>query len=138
MLLLLPNDLDQMKLFLSIGERYEELGCSEHATHHIVASFELSEEGIRVSCFDFEVKDINSSKIELSLIDDKQLLSNEDLLKQTDEFKGLSSKDVFESYDFIESDEEKREINNLKDMNVEIYDSRKYGRAHLIFLVERG
>ncbi len=38
----------------------------------------------------------------------------------------------------IESDEEEREINNLKDMNVEIYDSRKYGRAHLIFLVERG
>lgn len=38
----------------------------------------------------------------------------------------------------IETDEKEREIKNLSGMNVEIYDSRKYGRANLIFLVERG
>ena len=38
----------------------------------------------------------------------------------------------------IETDETEREIKNLKGMNVEIYDCRKYGRANLIFLVERG
>lgn len=38
----------------------------------------------------------------------------------------------------IETDEKERELNNLKEMNVEIYDCRKYGRANLIFLVERG
>ena len=38
----------------------------------------------------------------------------------------------------IETDEKEREIENLKTMNLEIYDSRKYGRANLIFLAERG
>jgi len=38
----------------------------------------------------------------------------------------------------IETDQEEREIKQLKEMNVEIYDTRKYGRASLIFLVERG
>ena len=38
----------------------------------------------------------------------------------------------------IETDEKGRELRNLKTMNVEIYDSRKYGRANLIFLAERG
>ena len=38
----------------------------------------------------------------------------------------------------IETDEKERELRNLKTMNVEIYDSRKYGRANLIFLAERG
>ena len=38
----------------------------------------------------------------------------------------------------IETDEKERELNNLKKLNVEIYDSRKYGRANLIFLIERG
>ena len=38
----------------------------------------------------------------------------------------------------IETDEKERELRNLKTMNVEIYDSRKYGRVNLIFLAERG
>lgn len=38
----------------------------------------------------------------------------------------------------IETDEKEREIENLKTTNLEIYDSRKYGRANLIFLAERG
>ena len=38
----------------------------------------------------------------------------------------------------IETDQKEREIKELKEINVEIYDTRKYGRANLIFLVERG
>jgi 16S rRNA G966 N2-methylase RsmD len=38
----------------------------------------------------------------------------------------------------IETDEKKRDEENLSKLNVDIYDSRKYGRANLIFLVERG
>ena len=34
----------------------------------------------------------------------------------------------------IETDEKEREIENLKKLDVEIYDCRKYGRANLIFL----
>lgn len=34
----------------------------------------------------------------------------------------------------IETDEKDREIENLKKLDVEIYDCRKYGRANLIFL----
>ena len=39
-----------------------------------------------------------------------------------------------ESVLIIETDEEKRIINQLKDLNIEITDIRKYGRAYLIFL----
>lgn len=38
----------------------------------------------------------------------------------------------------IETDDKDRDIENLKQMKVDIYDTRKYGRANLIFLVERG
>lgn len=38
----------------------------------------------------------------------------------------------------IETDEQDRDIEELKELDVEIYDRRKYGRANLIFLVERG
>lgn len=38
----------------------------------------------------------------------------------------------------IETDQKEREIKSLESMKVEIYDTRKYGRANLIFLVERG
>lgn len=38
----------------------------------------------------------------------------------------------------IETDEQDRDIKELEQLNVEIYDKRKYGRANLIFLVERG
>lgn len=34
----------------------------------------------------------------------------------------------------IETDEKDREINNLKKLDINIYDIRKYGRANLIFL----
>lgn len=37
----------------------------------------------------------------------------------------------------IETDEQDRDIEELKKLDIEIYDTRKYGRAHLIFLVER-
>lgn len=38
----------------------------------------------------------------------------------------------------IETDEQDRDIEELNKLDVEIYDRRKYGRANLIFLVERG
>ncbi len=38
----------------------------------------------------------------------------------------------------VETDQKEREIKSLEKMKVEIYDTRKYGRANLIFLVERG
>lgn len=38
----------------------------------------------------------------------------------------------------IETDEQNRDISELKKLNIQIYDNRKYGRANLIFLVERG
>ena len=34
----------------------------------------------------------------------------------------------------IETDDEKRELLELKELNVDIYDIRKYGRVSLIFL----
>ena len=34
----------------------------------------------------------------------------------------------------IETDEEKRDLNEIEKLQVEVYDLRKYGRAHLIFL----
>lgn len=34
----------------------------------------------------------------------------------------------------IETDDEERELENLKKLEVEVYDLRKYGRVHLIFL----
>lgn len=38
----------------------------------------------------------------------------------------------------VETDQKEREIKSFEKMKVEIYDTRKYGRANLIFLVERG
>ena len=38
----------------------------------------------------------------------------------------------------VETDQREREIKNFEKMKVEIYDTRKYGRANLIFLAERG
>ncbi len=38
----------------------------------------------------------------------------------------------------LETDEEEREIRELEDINLQVYDIRKYGRVNLIFLCERG
>lgn len=38
----------------------------------------------------------------------------------------------------LETDEEEREIKELEDIKVEIYDKRKYGRVRLLFIRERG
>lgn len=38
----------------------------------------------------------------------------------------------------LETDEEEREIKELENINIEVYDVRKYGRVSLIFLRERG
>ena len=63
--------------------------------------------------------DFNISKKAVELILEYKLLSNDGII-------------------IIETDDKERDINNLKEMNVDIYDVRKYGRANLIFLVERG
>ena len=38
----------------------------------------------------------------------------------------------------IETDEKEREFEKLKDLDIEVYDCRKYGRANLIFLKLKG
>lgn len=38
----------------------------------------------------------------------------------------------------LETDEEEREMKELENINLEVYDVRKYGRVKLIFLRERG
>lgn len=38
----------------------------------------------------------------------------------------------------LETDEEEREIKELENINLEVYDVRRYGRVKLIFLRERG
>lgn len=50
-------DLDQMKIFLSVGENYENYGSVEHAKHHIVAKMKLTDDGIGVSDFRFEIQE---------------------------------------------------------------------------------
>lgn len=50
------------------------------------------------------------------------------------EYKLLNNNGII----IIETDQKEREIKELEEINVEIYDTRKYGRANLIFLVERG
>ena len=34
----------------------------------------------------------------------------------------------------IETDDEKKILNQIKELEIEVTDTRKYGRAHLIFL----
>lgn len=43
-----------------------------------------------------------------------------------------------ESTIIIETDQEKTVIEQLKDLNIEIMDERKYGRVYLIFLSQKG
>ena len=38
----------------------------------------------------------------------------------------------------LETDEEERELENLKKINVNVYDLRQYGRVKLIFLNRKG
>ena len=38
----------------------------------------------------------------------------------------------------METDEEERELEELKEVEVEVYDRRKYGRVKLLFIHERG
>lgn len=50
------------------------------------------------------------------------------------EYKLLSNDGII----IIETDQKEREIKGIENLDVEIYDTRKYGRANLIFLVGRG
>lgn len=50
------------------------------------------------------------------------------------EYKILSKDGII----ILETDEEERELRELKNIELEVYDVRKYGRVSLIFLRERG
>ena len=43
-----------------------------------------------------------------------------------------------EGFIIIETDEKERELEKLKNLDIEIYDCRKYGRANLIFFKLKG
>lgn len=59
---------------------------------------------------------------------------SKDAVKKILEYKLLNNDGII----IIETDEKERDVESLKDTNVEVYDTRKYGRANLIFLIERG
>ena len=83
------------------------------------------------------LKDLKNQNIKFDIIfldPPYELDISKEAVKLILEYKLLNTDGII----IIETDEIEREIKNLKGMNVEIYDSRKYGRANLIFLVERG
>ena len=57
-----------------------------------------------------------------------------------DSIKKILEYDVFskEGIIILETDEEERELNQLEQIDLKVYDVRKYGRVKLIFLHERG
>lgn len=57
-----------------------------------------------------------------------------------DAIKDIVEKDLLSKDGIIilETDEEKRELNNLNDIDINVYDLRKYGRVKLIFLNRKG
>lgn len=57
-----------------------------------------------------------------------------------DSIKNILELDLLEKNGVIilETDDEKRELENLKKINVNVYDLRKYGRIKLIFLNRKG
>lgn len=57
-----------------------------------------------------------------------------------DAIKRIVESDLLAEYGIIvlETDEDKRELENLKKINVNVYDLRKYGRVKLIFLNRKG
>lgn len=57
-----------------------------------------------------------------------------DAIKRIIELQLLEKKGII----VLETDEEKREIEELEKIEVEVYDKRKYGRVKLLFLRERG
>ena len=113
---------------------------------------------------DKSYKSINMLKqnIEKTKFQDKCLIINDDykkcLEKQKEKFDiifidppykydiGVDSIEKILKYDLLskdgiiilETDEEDRDINELKNIDLEVYDVRKYGRVKLIFLRERG
>lgn len=83
------------------------------------------------------LKDLYKSKEKFDIIFldppyDKDIAG--DSVKLILEYKLLNNDGII----IIETDQKEREIKELEEMDVEIYDTRKYGRANLIFLVERG
>lgn len=74
-------------------------------------------------------------KFDIVFLDPPYLLNlSKDAISLILEYKLLNKDGII----IIETDDKDRDIENLKQMNIDIYDTRKYGRANLIFLVERG
>lgn len=83
------------------------------------------------------LKDLKNENIKFDIIfldPPYELDISKEAVKLILEYKLLNTNGII----IIETDEKEREMKNLKEMNVEIYDCRKYGRANLIFLIERG
>jgi len=83
------------------------------------------------------LKDLRSSGIKFDIVfldPPYELDIAKDAVNKILEYKLLAEDGII----IIETDQKEREINSLKEMKVEIYDTRKYGRANLIFLAERG
>lgn len=86
----------------------------------------------RDALLDFKMENV---KFDIVFLDPPYLLNlSSDAIKLILEYKLLNKDGII----IIETDDKDRDIESLKQMNVDIYDTRKYGRANLIFLVERG
>lgn len=83
------------------------------------------------------LKELNEKKLKFDIIfldPPYDLNISKDAIKLILEYELLNENGII----IIETDEKERELKNLDDLNVEVKDCRKYGRAYLIFLVERG
>ena len=43
-----------------------------------------------------------------------------------------------DNYQYVNPNEEERELKELEEVDLEVYDLRKYGRVKLLFVRERG
>lgn len=81
------------------------------------------------------LKELNNKKYDIIFIDPPYKLDIAvNSIKLILEYKIISKDGII----ILETDEEERELKELKIINLEVYDVRKYGRVSLIFLRERG
>ncbi len=81
-----------------------------------------------------DLKNLNV-KFDIIFLDPPYNLNiSKDAINQVLEYELLNENGII----IVETDDKEREIESLKNMDINIYDIRKYGRANLIFLTERG
>lgn len=106
---------------------YDNLKKTRLQDNAVVINKDYSE-----ALLDFKNKNI---KFDVIFLDPPYLLNlSKDAIERILKYELLNKDGII----IIETDDKDRDIENLKQMNVDIYDTRKYGRANLIFLVERG